>query len=36
MMAVRIQIARLQRLYGLTATQARVVAGLHYGGSESV
>lgn len=31
MMALRIQIARLQRLYGLTATQARLVASLHYG-----
>tara|TARA_R110001599_G_scaffold294646_2_gene498641 strand:+ start:362 stop:469 length:108 start_codon:yes stop_codon:yes gene_type:complete len=35
-MALKIQIARLQRLYGLTATQARLVAGLHYGGSDSV
>jgi len=31
-MALKIQIARLQRLYGLTATQARLVAGLHDGG----
>lgn len=29
MMALR--IARLQRLYGLSETHARLVAGLHYG-----
>ena len=28
----RLQIARLQRRYGLTASQARLVAELHYGG----
>jgi hypothetical protein len=32
-MALRIQIARLQRLYGMSATHARLVAGLHFGGS---
>ncbi len=31
MMALKIQIARLQRLYGMSATQARLVAGLHFG-----
>ena len=31
LMALIIQVARLQRLYGLTAAQARLVAGLHYG-----
>jgi hypothetical protein len=31
LMALKIQVARLQRLYGLTETQARLVAGLHYG-----
>jgi hypothetical protein len=31
LMALKIQIARLQRLYGLIPTQARLVAGLHYG-----
>lgn len=30
-MALKIQVARLQRLYGMSATQARLVAGLHYG-----
>ncbi len=30
-MVLKIQIARLQRLYGMTATQARLIAGLHYG-----
>ncbi len=30
-MALTIQIARLQRIYGLSLTQARLVAGLHYG-----
>jgi len=30
-MALKTQIARLQRLYGMTATQARLIAGLHYG-----
>lgn len=30
-MALKIQIARLQRFYGLSATQARLIAGLHYG-----
>ncbi len=33
LMALIIQIARLQRLYGMSATQARLVAGLHYGES---
>jgi hypothetical protein len=31
-MALRIQVARPQRLYGMTATQARLIAGLHEGG----
>lgn len=30
-MALKIQIARLQRLYGLSATQARLIAGLNCG-----
>ena len=30
-MAFKLQVARLQRLYGLTTAQARVIAGLHYG-----
>ena len=28
---LKLQISYLQRLYGLTAAQARLVAGLHYG-----
>lgn len=28
-----IQIARLMRLYGLTPTQASIVAALHFGGA---
>jgi hypothetical protein len=32
-MTLRFQIARLQRLYGMSATQARLIAGLHYGGA---
>ena len=30
-MAHTIQINRLMRLYGLTTTQARLIASLHYG-----
>lgn len=30
-MARSIQIARLMRQYGLTATRARLIAGLYYG-----
>tara|TARA_R110002126_G_scaffold53133_2_gene144002 strand:- start:145 stop:246 length:102 start_codon:yes stop_codon:yes gene_type:complete len=30
-MTLKIQIARLQRLYGMSFTQARLVANLHYG-----
>lgn len=30
-MAIQLQVARLQRLYGMTVKQARLVAGLHYG-----
>ena len=29
----RLQIIRLQRRYGLTETQARLVAALHFGGT---
>ncbi len=30
-MALKLQIARLRRLYGMTETKARLVAGLYYG-----
>jgi hypothetical protein len=29
-MTLRIQIARLQRLYGMSSSQARLVAELHF------
>lgn len=31
----QLQIIRLQRRFGLTETQARLVAALHYGGSRN-
>lgn len=31
-----IQIARLMQRYGLTSTQASLIAGLHYGGFDSI
>lgn len=30
-MAFTLQIARLKRLYGLSTTQAQLIASLHYG-----
>ncbi len=30
-MALKLQIARLRRLYGMSETSARLVAGLYYG-----
>ncbi len=31
----QLQIIRLQRRYGMTATQARLVAELHFGGTRN-